>query len=280
MTLAVVTDSSACLPRALADSRGIEVVALHLDKETGTTSRPSVTELARAYRRAAGRADEVLAVHLSACLSGTVDNARLAAEEVNEALAGGPVTVVDTGTCSGGVGLAALAAAGAPDARRGAALALESASRSRVLFLVPDISHLRRGGRIDRTTALRGATLGIHPILEVRGGRIVVAETVRGAARARRHLMARAVRAEGGSALNGPRPPAVPVRLAVHDAGAAAAAQELEDELAEAMAASGAVLTSVLRSHADPALAAHVGPGALGVVVAPALGAVDDPLQA
>lgn len=109
MTLAVVTDSSACLPRALADSRGIEVVALHLDKETGTTSRPSVTELARAYRRAAGRADEVLAVHLSACLSGTVDNARLAAEEVNEALAGGPVTVVDTGTCSGGVGLAALA---------------------------------------------------------------------------------------------------------------------------------------------------------------------------
>ena len=30
----------------------------------------------------------------------------------------------------------------------------------------------------------------------------------------------------------------------------------------------------------DPALAAHVGPGALGVVVAPALGAVDDPLQA
>ena len=276
MTLAVVTDSSACLPRALADSRGIEVVALHLDKETGTTSRPSVTELARAYRRAAGRADEVLAVHLSACLSGTVDNARLAAEEVNEALAGGPVTVVDTGTCSGGVGLAALAAAGAPDARRGAALALESASRSRVLFLVPDISHLRRGGRIDRTTAL----LGIHPILEVRGGRIVVAETVRGAARARRHLMARAVRAAGGSALNGPRPPAVPVRLAVHDAGAAAAAQELEDELAEAMAASGAVLTSVLRSHADPALAAHVGPGALGVVVAPALGAVDDPLQA
>ena len=219
MTLAVVTDSSACLPRALADSRGIEVVALHLDKETGTTSRPSVTELARAYRRAAGRADEVLAVHLSACLSGTVDNARLAAEEVNEALAGGPVTVVDTGTCSGGVGLAALAAAGAPDARRGAA-------------------------------------------------------------RARRHLMARAVRAAGGSALNGPRPPAVPVRLAVHDAGAAAAAQELEDELAEAMAASGAVLTSVLRSHADPALAAHVGPGALGVVVAPALGAVDDPLQA
>ena len=106
MTLAVVTDSSACLPRALADSRGIEVVALHLDKETGTTSRPSVAELARAYRRAAGRADEVLAVHLSACLSGTVDNARLAAEEVNEALAGGPVTVVDTGTCSGGVGLA------------------------------------------------------------------------------------------------------------------------------------------------------------------------------
>ena len=80
MTLAVVTDSAACLPPALADRCGIEVVPLHAieDGETPSTARPSVAELAAAYASALERADEVLAIHISSVLSGTVDNARLA----------------------------------------------------------------------------------------------------------------------------------------------------------------------------------------------------------
>ena len=84
MTLAVVTDSAACLPPALADRCGIEVVPLHAieDGETPSTARPSVAELAAAYASALERADEVLAIHISSVLSGTVDNARLAAQEL------------------------------------------------------------------------------------------------------------------------------------------------------------------------------------------------------
>ena len=54
MTLAVVTDSAACLPPALADRCGIEVVPLHAieDGETPSTARPSVAELAAAYASA------------------------------------------------------------------------------------------------------------------------------------------------------------------------------------------------------------------------------------
>ena len=50
MTLAVVTDSAACLPPALADRRGIEVVPLHVidDGAAPTTARPSVAELVAA----------------------------------------------------------------------------------------------------------------------------------------------------------------------------------------------------------------------------------------
>ena len=70
MTLAVVTDSAACLPPALADRCGIEVVPLHAieDGETPSTARPSVAELAAAYAFALERADEVLAIHISSVL--------------------------------------------------------------------------------------------------------------------------------------------------------------------------------------------------------------------
>ena len=69
MSLAVVTDSAACLTESLLGDRAIEIVALHAvpgeNGASGTTSRPSVQELVDVYRRAAGRAQEVLAIHIS-----------------------------------------------------------------------------------------------------------------------------------------------------------------------------------------------------------------------
>lgn len=279
MTLAVVTDSAACLPARLAQDHGIRFVELHVvdaGDGTGTTARPSVTELVEAYRDALEDADEVLALHLTAALSGTVDNARLAAELLNEDGGDGAprVTVLDSGTCGGALGLAALAAAQADDVRAGAARARESASRSTVLLLVEDLAYLRRGGRIDRTTALVGGALGIRPILGVDARGIGVVETVRGAARARRHLIEQAVRAAGGTELTGPRRPVEPVRLAVHYVDDPADGQRLEEELADRLAQAGTAVESVLRSPVDPAIAVHVGPGALGVVVTPVLGPV------
>ncbi|WP_103062059.1 DegV family protein [Actinomyces qiguomingii] len=272
MSLTVVTDSAACLPPALAEARGIVVVPLHVaqdDDGAATTARPSVSELADAYRLAAQHGDEVLALHVAAALSGTVDNAQLAARELNAQDI--PVTVVDSGASGGALGLAALAAAEADDARRGAARARESAARSRLFFLVQDLSHLRRGGRLDRATAFVGGTLGIRPILTIGPDGIGVVETVRGAARARRHLIAQAVRAAGGTALTGPRPPAMPVRLAVHYGDDPADGRALENDLADAMVEAGAVVESIMRSPADPASSVHLGPGALGIVVAPHL---------
>ncbi|WP_338063940.1 DegV family protein [Actinomyces ruminis] len=165
MSLTVVTDSAACLPPALAEAHGIVVVPLHTvdadDDAPTTTARPSVAELTDAYRLAAQHGDEVLALHVTASLSGTVENARLAAREL--AAQGGTVTVLDSGASGGALGLAALAAAEADDVRRGAARARESVARSRLFFLVQDLSHLRRGGRIDRATAFAGGAWAYVP---------------------------------------------------------------------------------------------------------------------
>lgn len=272
MTMAVVTDSGACLPSTFAAAHGITVVDLHTVPAAGqgaapTTAGPSVEELAEAYEAALGHADTVLALHLSAALSGTVDSARLAAGRIG----GDRVRVLDSGTVGGGLGLAALAAATASDLRHGVALARETAGRATVLLVVEDLGHLRRGGRIDRSTALLGSALGVRPVLTVSEGRLTVAETVRGGARARRHVVERAVHAAGGSGLVGPRPPADPVLVAVHHCHAPQAAEELEEDLARALGASGARVDALLRAAAGPAIEVHTGPGALAVSVAPAL---------
>ena len=156
--------------------------------------------------------------------------------------------------------------------RRGAARARESASRSRTFFLVDDLAGLRRGGRVDRTTALMGGALGIRPVLAMSAAGITVAETVRGSARARRHLIAQAVRAAGGTHLSGPRPPVEPVRLAVHYGDDPARGRQLENDVTEAMARAGALVESVMRSPVDAAHRVHLGPGALGIAIAPWLG--------
>ena len=288
MSLAVVTDSAACLTEPLLRERAIEVVPLHAiaadNGEPATTSRPSVQELVDAYRRAAGRAEEVLAIHISSALSGTMDNARIAAAQLEAEYRddcsgqGGSVgrrrpqwlRVVDSGTSSGALGLAVLAAAGAHDARRGAALAQASTARSYQYFIVEDLGRLARSGRIDRTTARLGGALGIRPVLALTRDGIRAVETVRGAARARRHLIEQAVRAAGGTALSGPRHPADPVRLVIQGDDADML-EQLETDLQEAMEEAGAIVTELLTLPIDEATRTHVGPGALGIAVAPDL---------
>ena len=277
MSLAVVTDSAACLTEPLLRERAIEVVPLHAipadNGEAATTSRPSVQELVDAYRRAASRAEEVLAIHISSALSGTMDNARIAAAQLEAEYRDQPngpgpsagrrrpqwLRVVDSGTSSGALGLAVLAASGAHDARRGAALAQASTARSCQLFVVDDLGRLARSGRIDRTTARLDGVLGIRPVLALTRDGIRTLETVRGAARA-----------TGGTALSGPRHPADPVRLVIQGDDADKLAL-LETDLRQAMEEAGAKVSEVLTLPVDEATSTHVGPGALGIAVAPDL---------
>ncbi|TRW45444.1 DegV family protein [Georgenia yuyongxinii] len=290
----VVTDSTASLAPEVAAAYGVRVVPLHVvvdgadreDDETAradlvsrmaagatvTTSQPSVGELAATYRAAAEGRRAVVSLHLSAELSGTAAGARQAAELV--AREGVSVHVLDTRTVAGGMGLAAVAAGEAAAAGRPVeqvlAVARETAAKSTVLFAVPDLTWLQRGGRIGSGAAFVGTALGIRPVLGIADGRITVLESVRGLARARRRVVARAVQAAGGPGAPVPHPPAVRVRLAVHHFGDLERAEQLQDELAEALAHTGAIVAETLRSELTAVVGAHTGPGVLGVVVAPA----------
>lgn len=294
--VAVLTDSTASLSPATAERLGIRVVPLRivldgvdhpddaLSREelaahlrgggTATTSQPSRQALTDAMEAAVDDgASAVVCLHLSAELSGTVALARLAAEEVTERR-GTPVHVVDTRTVGGGTGFAAVAAAeraaGGADVESVLAAARETAARSSVLFAVPDLRHLARGGRIGPARAFVGSALGVRPILALRGGRLAVAETAPGAARTRRRIVELAVRAAGGPGAATPRGDGGPVRVAVHHFADTEAADALTAELEQRLAETGAQVTSLVRSEVTAVVGAHTGPGVVGVSLAPA----------
>ncbi|TYP87535.1 DegV family protein [Blastococcus xanthinilyticus] len=287
MRVAVLTDSTAYLPPALAQEHGVRVVPLYvvLAGRSGregedisaedvaralstrgqrvSTSRPTPGDFLAAYRAAldAG-ADRLVSVHLSAELSGTWDAARVAASQVGEHI----VSVVDSRSAAMGTGFAVLEAATA--AARGAdreAVALaarETAARTRTLFVVDTLEHLRRGGRIGSAAAVLGSALAVKPVLHVLDGKVVPLEKVRTSARALSRLVQHVVDTAGDG----------PVSLAVHHLAAPERANRLVAELRERVPA----LRELHVSELGAAIGAHVGPGAVGVVVSPHAGAPAD----
>jgi DegV family protein with EDD domain len=280
VSVAVITDSAAYLPPDLVEGYGIHVVPLYVvlagrsgregqdigpddvarvlsaRGQTVSTSRPTPGDFVAAYRRAldAG-ADSLVSIHLSSELSGTWDAARLAASQVGEHI----VSVVDSRSAAMGNGFAVLAAARSAAAGANvddvARTAREMAAATRTMFVVDTLEHLRRGGRIGAAAAFLGSALAVKPVLHVLDGRVVPLEKVRTSARALNRLVQRAVEAAGEK----------PVSVAVHHLAAPERADRLATELRERLPS----LRELHVSELGPAIGAHVGPGAVGIVVAP-----------
>ncbi len=280
MSVAVVTDSTAYLPDELIEGYGIHVVPLYVvlaghsgregwdigsgdvARALGTrghsvsTSRPTPGDFVAAYRRALDEgADRLVSLHLSSELSGTWDAARLAASQVGEHI----VTVVDTRSAAMGAGFAVLAAArsaaAGADAVTVARTAQEIAEATRTFFVVDTLEHLRRGGRIGSAAAVLGSALAVKPVLHVQDGRVVPLEKVRTSTRGLHRLVQRAVEAAGQG----------PVSIAVHHLAAPDKAARLAAEIRDRLPQ----LRELHVSELGAAIGAHVGPGAVGIVVAP-----------
>lgn len=131
-----------------------------------TTSQPSSELLATIYRRLVATGENVLSIHISSGLSGTVHAAQAAARVEPE-----KVSVWDSLTLSGGERFQVLAAALA--ARAGAKLQTiqERLARIRqqteVVYTLDTLEYLARGGRIGRVRALAGALLRLKPVIRV-----------------------------------------------------------------------------------------------------------------
>jgi DegV family protein with EDD domain len=230
------------------------------DGRSVTTSRPGPEAFANAYRELAHAGfDSVVSAHLSHAVSGTVDGAAVAAPDAPI-----PVTVVDCGSVAMGTGFAVLA--GAEAARRGAGadevarVVERTAAQSTTYFCVADLEHLRRGGRIGAAAALVGSALAVKPLLTVENGTIRPYERVRTTARAHARLLELALAALARGAASHSA-----VDIAVHHFDNLPAAERLADQLRGQVSPPGDVVIAELSA----VLGVHVGPGTLGVVIAP-----------
>ena len=127
------------------------------------------------------------------------------------------------------------------------------------LFYVATLEYLRRGGRVGAAAALVGSALAVKPILAIEDGRVVTREKVRTASRAIARLEDLAARAAGVR----------PVEVTVTHLDNPDQAEALSERLAGRL---GERLVGPIRvGEVGAVLGAHVGPGLLGVVVAPVL---------
>jgi len=209
--VAVVSDTTNYLPRALADSQGIHQVSLYVgwegepvrelempsfdafygrlrtDSETPTTSQPSIGDFLAIWEPLLQEGRDIVSVHLAGGISGTCEAARQARGVLDERGLGERVEVIDGETACGGLGLLLLSAATAANAGadRAAVVARVHEARKalRMWFCLDTLEYLRRGGRIGKAQAWLGGTLKIKPILSL-DYEITPVERVRTAGRA------------------------------------------------------------------------------------------------
>ncbi|MDT5339035.1 MAG: fatty acid kinase fatty acid binding subunit [Mycobacterium sp.] len=156
-----------------------------------TTAGANPGDLAECYRRALADSggDGVVAVHLSAALSSTFSSAVGAAREFGPA-----VRVVNSRSAAAGVGFVALAAARAAaegddlDAVEAAARA--AVPRGHAFIVVYRLDNLRRSGRIGTAASWLGTALSLKPLLRLDvDGRLVLSQRIRTVSKAHAALV-------------------------------------------------------------------------------------------
>ena len=190
MTVKIVTDSSNTMEQDLAQELGITIVPLtsmvdgvvysDLDLKEGQflelmrtsktlpkTSQPPVGLFAEVFSDLASDGSQIIAIHLSHALSGTVEAARQGAT-----LSGADVTVVDSGYTDQAtkfqvVEAARLAKAGA--SKEEILVAIEKVKKKTELYIgVSTLENLVKGGRIGRVTGLLSSLLNIRVIMTMK----------------------------------------------------------------------------------------------------------------
>jgi DegV family protein with EDD domain len=281
--VAIVTDSTAYLPAELIERHGVHVVPLYVvfdgdrpvpeveitdydeffeelrrAERLPTTSQPSVGDFTSAYEPLLAEGREVVSIHISGGLSGTPEAARQAKDALERDGRGGErVEVVDSTTAAGGLGFmvlaAAKAAAGGADAKQVAAAVAEARAELKMWFAIDTLEFLKRGGRIGAASAWIGSTLKVKPILTVENEMTPV-ERVRTSSRAFERMLDYArQRADSG-------------------AGAWSAQHINAPEQCAALVERGTEVFGhgpTIVSEIGPVLAAHTGPGLLGIGALP-----------
>jgi len=202
--------------------------------------------------------DDVFYIAFSSGLTGSMNNARLAAEELKEKYPERTVYIFDSLGASMGEGHMVMTAVEACREGKSAgeimALLEEIRPCMQQWFTVEDLVYLKRGGRISATTAAVGTMLNIKPVLKMdEEGRLVSVEKAKGRKKAVKMLISHLTET-AGTDYSGP------IYLIHSDASEA----DIELLRSSVVAQCGRDVTSI---HAlTPVIGTHTGPGLLALI--------------
>ncbi|MFD1031231.1 DegV family protein [Metaplanococcus flavidus] len=198
---AIVTDSTAYLAADVREKHNIHMIPLQItfglesfeeerevtaDKfyakaagEQPKTSQPPIGEFINLYKKLAVEHDEILSIHLSSGISGTFSGSLQAAKLIDSA----EVFTYDSEISCAMQGFYVLKAAEMAGQGAGAQEIVEQLEvmkqSMRAFFMVEDLMHLQRGGRLSGAQAIVGSMLQIKPLLHFCDTKIVPFEKVR-----------------------------------------------------------------------------------------------------
>ncbi len=277
--VAIVTDSSACIPTELVEKYGIVVVPLNVIfgdetyrdgidispvefytrlreiEELPTTAHSSAGAHLEAYRKASQTVSNILCITISAKFSGQFNSARVAVQLAKESLPEVTIKVLDCGTAAAAQGLVVLAASRAAAVGLGLddvmAKAKSVAGRVSLLAMVDNLHYLVRGGHVPKLAAVASSLFRIKPVLTINNGDarpLARAQTTSGAIKRMLGIMKR-------SGVKGQ-----PLHVAVMHADALDKALVLSGEISARFQCSELLITEF-----TPVMGAHIGPGLVGV---------------
>lgn len=278
MTFKLLTDSTADLDENWAIAHDVEILGLtiQLDGEIyetvgpnrltsekllesmknggkPTTSQVNVGQFEESFRRHAQNGDAVLYLAFSSVLSGTYQSSMIARDLVLEEFPDATIEIVDTLAAAGGEGYLSVLAAAARDEGKTLeetkAMIIDILPRLRTYFLVDDLYHLMRGGRLSKTSAIMGSLANIKPLLWLDAtGKLVPLAKIRGRKKALKEVVSQATKS------------------IAHRTAVVAYANDLEgaEGLKESLLEHD-MIDEVLIMPLGPVISAHVGPGTLAV---------------
>lgn len=279
--LRIVADGSADMPEGWEEQFGISILPLNIQigeetylqgrditsrdfydlvlakKKPPKTSLPSLSQVIDFYRSIAKKSDQILSIHVGSRLSGTFDVCQQAASDLKGEI---DVYTFDSGAGSAAIGFMCREARTLEGLGWSVTNILSHLTELRgkltVIFTVENLEFARLSGRINALQSGLASLLKINPIIELRDGLLFMAQKVR----TRQYAMDKIiddVREQIGDRKS---------HLAIVHAACPDTAQTLLEKIRSRIPSHGDIVITELSIP----VAAHLGPGTIGIVAYPA----------
>ena len=281
---AIVTDSTACIPKELSETLQISEVAYYIHKgpevlrdlitvnreeflkwlptaiKLPTTACPGQGDYLDTYKKLSkAGAENIISIHMTSKGSGAYQSALSAASMLKESLPNLRVEVIDTfnvALCQGWIAIEA-----ARDALAGVSV---DGILQKIRAMIPlthmiqtadTLKYLYMGGRIGKATHLLGSMLSLKPLISMKDGEIIALGVARSLNKAYEKMIA-AIESSLGARRK--------IKVAYMHAGAAEKVERLKSMVEDRFEVAESFI-----SELSPALMVHTGPGTSGLCYFP-----------